>query len=75
MTVYILNDARTTGWLLGWRWMLDLKPHIINKNKFQMKFSKTMSLEKAQYFPPEKQAPWTLFSGKGVKRDPHCYKF
>lgn len=37
--------------------MLDLKPHIINKNTFQMKYSKTMSLEEVQYFPPEKQVP------------------
>ena len=30
-----------------------------------MKYSKTKSLEKVQYFPPEKQAPWVPSSGRG----------
>lgn len=53
--------------------MLDLKLHIINKNEFQTKYSKTKSLEKVQYFPPEKQAPWVPSSARSNRR-PRCSK-
>lgn len=71
--VYIPNDTGIAGWLLGWRWMLDLKLHIINKNELQTKYSKTKSLEKVQYFPPEKQAPWVPSSARSNRR-PRCSK-
>lgn len=40
----------------------------LKENKFQVKFSNTMSLGKVQCFPPEQQVPRALFLGRRVRR-------
>lgn len=51
--------------------MLDIKPHIINKNKFQMKVSETMSLKnKFNTCHLRRRCPG-LCSWGGVEGEPH----